>query len=629
MSAHSLVKAYSTPKLQKKGKKPQIPDAKLTEEQENRSKARLIELLEEKIQGDEVIAELYTQIKVRDAHIEALNERVIASESTSLRLEMDTLASKEKQLKSLFEEKLLLLRRIKSADERISSLEENLIGSESAFVEEREQLGLLTEALTEEIEVLKMQVRDKSDQVKTAKSDIVSMSGIVQDLTRLNADLNWKIEALNEEMERNNTEHYQAMKRAEQVEQMENELQQVQIDLQQAQSKLVKAQEEASASKDLRELLYQAGSTIDEVAIKISAQEGEQWREVALGLEELVRELRQVGRLPKAQNPESVPGLKAKVKDLQAELDYAKREMAREQAAARAHEGRVGTLEEELVRVKSGNKDKVARLQERLVPLQELSEKATATRQTLESLLEEANVQGQKLKTETVHLTERLQREKSRCEELRRAEEYSRRTARELRTELLQLQTQTATWANDINNKDQKAKEAITRLTAVTEELWRRDNDILRRETQRLRLLEELNSLKTSLQHSQVRLKVRSAEEFAQVSSQLEAKEREIQTLKRLLQAKPSRDTLDTVERLDQALAVLKELRETEDGVGSRKQAIVVIRDLQMELKTHRQEMISSQDIEKYRNLADFCSNWEASQRSVGEVIDRAVSLVL
>ena len=627
MSTHNLAKAYSPPKAPKKAKKSPVPDTKLTEDQENRSKARLLELLEDTLQGDAVSAGLYRQVQARDALIDALNERVVTAEAAAQRLDLDSLTGKEKQLKAVLEEKVGLWKRIKAAEDKVANLEDPLMSTRSTYREEREQLDLLAEALTEEVEVLKVQNRDKSEQVKAAKGDIVAMSGIVQDLTRLNKELNGKIEALNEEMERNNTEHYQAMKRAEQVEQMENELQQAQIDLQQTQSKLVKSQEEAFAAKDLRELLYKAGKAIDEVIIQISAES--QWRDLASDLDSLVRELRQVGRPPRAQDPETLSGLKATIKDLRKELEVARRDFAKEQGTARAHEGRVAVLEKELERAKAAHKEKVMRLQERLEPLQELSEKATSTRQALESRLEVADAETQKLQIENVHLTQRLHRERSRSEELRRAEEESRRTIRDLRTEVVQMQTQAATWAEDCNSKDQKAKDALSRLMAATGEMWRRDNDILRRETQRLKLVEELNSLKTSIQHSQVRLKVRSAEDFAQVSSQLEAKEREIQTLKRLLQAKPSKDPSDTTERLNQAVVVLKELSEMEDRVGSRKQAIAVIRDLQTELKTRRFELISTQDFERFPNLADFCSSWEPSHRTIGEVIDRAVSLVL
>lgn len=627
MSTQSLIKAYSSPKVAKKSKKLPVPDTKLTSEQENRSKARLLELLEEKLQGDEICAGLYRQLQARDALIETLNERIVTAEAAAPRLDLDSLAGKEKQLKAALEEKVGLWKRIKAAEDRIANLEEPLMSTRSTFREEREQLDLLVEALTEEVEVLKVQNRDKSEQVKAAKSDIVAMSGIVQDLTRLNAELNGKIEALNEEMERNNTEHYQAMKRAEQVEQMENELQQAQTDLQQTQSKLSNTQEKALAAKDLRELLYKAGKTIDEVIVQISAQD--QWQDLASELDSLVKELRQEGRPSRTQDSETLSSLKVTIKDLKKDLETARRDLAKEQGTARAHEGRVASLEEELGRTKVEYKEKVGRLQERLAPLQELSEKASATRQALESRLEVADAETQKLQTETVHLTQRLQRERIRNEELRKAEEETRRTVRDLRTEVLQLQTQAATWAEDCNSKDQKAKEAWSRFMAATEEMWRRDNDILRRETQRLKLVEELNSLKTSIQHSQARLKVRSAEDFAQVSSQLEAKEREIQSLKRLLQTKPSKEALDDIARLNQAVVVLKELGEMEDRVESRKQAIAVIRDLQTELKSRRLELISGQDFERFPNLADFCSNWEPRQRTVGEVIDRAVSLVL
>ena len=626
-SQRSLAKSYSSFKVNKKAKQRQVVEEPITEEQENKSKERLMQLVED-LESKDVTAQLLRQLKARDALIETLDAKIITAEATAKRFDLDSLSSKDKQLKSCFEEKSSLYRRLKSSEERISSLTDQLISTENTLREEREQVSLLTEALTEEIEVLKSQAKDKSEQIKSARGDVVAMSSIVQDLNRVNEDLKSKIESLNEEMERVNSEKYQAVKRAEQVDALEVELKQALSDLQNAQRKLTNAQEDVSDMKKLRELVYEASLKVTETAQKLRDFEDDEWQELGSELNQLASSLSSAGSQPHAQDPATLSDLKAQIKSLKAELNTANNKLTQAQIASQVHEKRVSELEKELNEMKNSHKEAILELQERFKPLQIAAEKAIATRQDLENRIEIANAETQKRLTENANLSEKLQKERNRSEELRRNDEENRRTIKELRGEKLQLQAEKNSLEEENRSKEQQMKETLSRVMAVTEELWRRDTDILRRETQRLKLVEELSALKTSIQNSQVRLKVKSAEDFAQVNSQLEAKEREIQALKRLLQIHSQPHSLDPATQLDQTLRSLHNLRKLEDRGECRKQGISLIRELQLDLKSHRQQSLSTEDLERCQALADFCKDWESSHRTIGEVIDRAASLI-
>jgi len=546
MSSHRtfLAKTLSPKQVKKHGRKPgpyaSQPDLLQAIEQDKdvtdqRSKERMLLLFDEKVQGDQVNAELFTQMQAKDILIAKLNERLISTAALAKKADTDSAAAKEKQLRTLLEERSTLAKALRTAEEKTAELELKEQNSEQRLEEEKGELEILNAALTEESEAQKAQLQDRAEQLRSAKTDVVDMSVIVQDLTKLNAELNDKIKALNEEMEHNNTEHYQAIKKAEQVEEMERELVQTKTELQQLEAKHSRATEEASAAKDLRELLYRVGRELDEVCAKISVVDHEAAKAALSSLDALVTQIRTQAAAPKNEMGR-VAALKGKVKDLSGALEEERRKTAKALASEKAHLGRVESLTAEYERLKSASQEANERFKRRLAPLQEVQDKAIAQRHEFEQKLEKLNSELQRKQTEAANLTERMHTIKAKLEELRRSEEDSRKEARQLRLENLQLQSENAMLSETANAREQKTRDATNRLSALTDELWRRDNDLLRKETQRLKLQEELNMLKASMQHSQARLKHRTAEDMEQVNTRLEDKDKEITALKRMLQ---------------------------------------------------------------------------------------------
>lgn len=546
MSSHRtfLAKTLSPKQVKKHSRKPgpyaSQPDLLQAVEQtkdvtDQRSKERMLLLFDEKVQGDKVNAELYTQLQAKDNLIAQLNERLISTSALAKKGDTDSVAAKEKQVRTLLEERSTLTKALRTAGEKSAELERKVQNSEQQLEQEKGELEILNAALTEESEAQKAQLQDRAEQLRSAKADVVDMSAIVQDLTKLNAELNDKIKALNEEMEHNNTEHYQAIKKAEQVEEMERELVQTKTELQQLEAKHTRVTEEASAVKDLRELLYRVGRELDEVCAKITAVDHEAVKAALSSLDALVTQIRTQAVAPKNEAGR-MAALKGKVKDLNGALEEERRKTAKALASEKAHLGRVESLTTEYERLKSAFQEANERFKRRLAPLKEVQDKAIAQRHEFEQKLEKLNSELQRKQTEAVNLTERMHTMKTKLEELRRSEEESRKEARQLRLESLQLQSENAMLSETANAREQKTRDATNRLTAVTDELWRRDNDLLRKETQRLKLQEELNMLKASMQHSQARLKHRTAEDMEQVNFRLEDKDKEIAALKRMLQ---------------------------------------------------------------------------------------------
>ena len=570
MSARgNLAKTLSPKQSKKRGHKPghyasqanflPAEDAPSDVTDEGRSKQRLLLLFDERITGDKVNAELLTQLQARDALITQLNERLVSSAALAKKADTDSAAAKDKQLKTLLEERSALTKSLKAADEKLVELERQVQNSEQRLEDEKAEIEILNAALTEESEAQKSQLQDRAEQLRAAKADVVDMSSIVQDLTKLNAELNEKIKALNEEMERNNTEHYQAVKKAEQVEELERELVQAKTEVQQLTAKQTHQSEEVGAAKDLRELLYRVGKEIDEVCVKLSTVDHETARAALETLDAVVRDMRSKAAAPRNE-ADRIATLKGKIRDLTIALEEERHKTAKAMASEKAHLSRVESLNAEHERLKAALQDANERFKRRLAPLQEAQDKAIAQRHELELKIEKLNAELQRKQTEAHNLTERTHSLKTKVEELRKAEDESRRTARELRLENLQLQSENSVLAETANSREQKMREALNRLTSVSDELWRRDNDLLRKETQRLKLQEELNLLKASMQHSQARLKHRTAEDMGQINSRLEEKDKEIAALKRLLQARKEDTAAPKPATQDEELEVAQKL---------------------------------------------------------------------
>ena len=607
-----------------------------------RSKDRVIALLDEKVNSDTMAAEMFVQLQARDKLIEQMNVRLM---SMSRKSDGDSQASKDKQVKSLLEEKSQMAKSLKTSEERIIELETKLKTIGDQAEEEKIQQEVLNEALTEESEALKAQLKDKAEQLRSAKNDIVEMSKIVDDLSKLNNELNEKIKALNDEMERNNTEHYQATKKAEQVEELERELVQSKTAQQQLEVKLKQASEDAGRVKELKELIYRVAKETDGVIAKISVVEHEAAQTAAGILDKLVAEMRTQAQAPR-DNMDRIATLKNKLRETQEALEEERRKAARAQASEKAHLSRVDSLAAEHERMKASLQDHIERLKKRLDPLQGVHEKANAQRRELELKVENLNAELQRKQTEAAFLSERQQAMKAKFDEVRKSEEENRKAARELRLENIQLQSSHAMLQETANALEQKGKESRGKQTAMNDELWKRDNDLLRKEMQRLKLVEELNELKTSLQHAQARLKSRAAEDMNQLNARLEDKDKEIAALKRMLQtrsdpdlprngppkadpprAEPTKkDTNDRelAEKLEDSLRRVKALADMGEE-GSNTTAAGILKALHGAMAAYQDTVISAETISGLETLHRVCGDGSAT---VAEILSKAGSLL-
>lgn len=85
--------------------------------------------------------------------------------------------------------------------------------------------------------------------------------------------------------------------------------------------------------------------------------------------------------------------------------------------------------------------------------------------------------------------------------------------------------------------KDEKVKEIQFKLKASEADIWNRDSEILRKEGEKLKLTQEIDDLKKSLQQAHAKIRTIVAEELKAVNAQLEMKENEISILKDMVRS--------------------------------------------------------------------------------------------
>ena len=288
--------------------------------------------------------------------------------------------------------------------------------------------------------------------------------------------------------------------------------------------------------------------------------------------------------------------------------------------------------------MKASYTEAIERMKKKLGSLQEIHDKAYLYRHELEQKVENSSSEIQKRDTNTAFLNEKITGLKAKLEELRKSEEENRKVARDLKLEMVRLQSDNAVLNESGANRDQKLKETSSKLAALIDELWKRDNDILRRETHKIKLVEELNSLKSAVQHSQVRMKFKVAEEMTEVNSKLEEKDKEIHALKKLLQsrsgpaeaAKVVKENLsekEITERLEEALRRLEAMKSSEGDELMRTKGFNVIRSLQADLKGYREVVLQKEGLQNTPNLSSLAGKLEGESVTVGDLIDQAVGL--
>jgi len=501
-------------------------------------------------------------LKARDVVIEDLRKRVLQLATQAKRLDTESFAAKEKQLKLLLEDKASLLKQQKGLESSLSDLQSQLQALDSKHQEALQTQQLLSDALTEEGEKLKSQLMERSEQLNSAKTDIAQMSSIVQEMTSLNSELNEKILKMNQDMEQVNKTAFEASAKAQQCDELEKELVE-------EKTKTQRLEREVEENEQAKARLKSALAVIETVAEDLKSVENEEVRKA-------IEALQAIPYLLPAPNPahSSDPNtLSTQIAHLKSQLKDEKREFARISKIDAVQRNRITALEAEKTKLRAELNYVIEKQKKQLVVLKDHVKISTEKAQDLADRLEKANSDLVAAQTSVIHLTARVNALKSQAVDSKKTEETLKQTIKSLKNALLDVQFDKTAFEASLQLRESNAKDATARLEAVTEEMWKKDNELVRKETQRLKLQEDFNALKTSLQSSHVQFKIKMSEEINKANSRIEGKEQEISELKRLVmqtgQSVPAKKAKGPLWKVEEAWKQMRILRDrARNGTG-------------------------------------------------------------
>jgi len=442
-----------------------------------RSKERLLLLFDEHVQGDRVNFELFKQLQAKDNVIEKLNERLHTA--ATLAKNTDSLFAKDKLIQTLLEEKATQAELLRTAQAECLELIEKQHILEQRLEREKAELNLQNVKLTSECEALKEKMHNQAEQVQTASSDLDHMSKKGQEFSK-------RIKTLEEEVKRKTQDCEAAINQVAQMKETERELVQAQSKLQ------AKYYEEAGAALNLSEPQRNVNCLLEEVRekVRVEASEGTLAR-----LDELANKIK------------SLADKQANL--MRGYIDFKGKYQAADEEKA--------SLEKQVNSLLSENKRLSKALDEKDELCKELQgklDKAFAEKKNLQHQTKKLQQQEKELhfsenikQKQLDSLQELTKQLKEWLEAQQRDNKVIRQETWKLRLEHLELKAKYETLQETSFKSEQRASAAQNKLDALIDELWIRDNDLLRKETQRLKLQEDCNLLKTSLRSLEARLK--------------------------------------------------------------------------------------------------------------------------
>lgn len=463
------------------------------------SQQRLLFLMDSNTFPVDLDNELQVQLRAKDVLIEQLNAKLITAEAQARRHESESRIEKDRPLKEVLREKEALVKELEEIRGVCRALEakqeEASLNSEAL----KETLEVQIEALTEDNEALKVQLHQRSEALAAAKADISQMSQIVQDLTRLNSDLNVKIASMNEEMEGKNNQHYQAAMKALNTEELEKELVASKTDTLKLQQKVEELKGVEAEKKDLKMLLHATAEELITQLAQITVVD-ERTREAVRSVDELLRRIGEKAARPDQLPARQIAALKQKVSSLHSEVANYKRAANIAITEKLFHQSQVENIRTESAKLKREYEGMVKQLEEKVKLIQGSVDYAFRTRKKVELNLESAASELARKTSECVYLAGKLDSLKDWESDLKSTKEDLKRNYGSLQERYFEVNRLFAQSEQTTIGLKKDLRAALTKVAVLKEELWKRDNKLLRKECRKIKLMEQVDSLRSTIQ---------------------------------------------------------------------------------------------------------------------------------
>lgn len=521
-------------------------------ESQIRTKERTLALLNSKLPSSS--DQLQSQLAARDQLLEKLTLQVHSLEAKVQEAELSSLLQKEKQLKRAQKEKAALLQQVAELEGKLLRTESETVDCKKAWEEEKRNLELLNEGLTEELEGLRSSAKSKEESLKSAKTDVMEMSRIVRELSDLNSEFNEKILSLNQDIEKKNADSFTAIAKWKQTEEIEQELVQTKMENQRLNRKSAKLTQMKAALVAIEDCVKNAKEGIRTWVSQLRQIEHPAIGAVADNGEKLVQMLGKA--VSKQRNVSDDPVLlQEDIRILKQEVTQTKAQAGKLAVTQQTYIDRVKELEQEKAKMKEDLLAANEKLKKRAKTYQEAMERLKTKSDSLEESWEKAEANYQRAQTQTVALQSQLALCKQKKSTESTSEEQFLATIRDLKTQLAQVKSQKLTSELSIANREKVLKKHAIQLKLLTDETWKKDTEIMRL----TRLLEAQGTGKVLTEREAEALaKMKSAANLTTASEDILGKEREIHMLKDMLKS-----VNQTVKAKDQDISRLRKRLES------------------------------------------------------------------
>jgi chromosome segregation ATPase len=490
-------------------------------------------MLDETLPGDANSKQLLSQLQVRDQRIDELNARIQAAETQLASVSVENYGAKDRQIMQMQEEKAKLMREIQGLEEQNAHLDSQLNAIQQELTEVKENAELLQEGLSEESEQLRSAIGHKDESIKNAKQDIVQLSKIVGEMSKLNTELNEKILIQNTEIEKLNSAQYQLNVKSVHSDEIEVAYTELKADFIKSQTKNKKLNDENSRLRVLEESSRMCMEKLKTAEDMLTA--GTTEPNVLLEIIQGVRHELKTSTSVQRSIPDDPMLLKGEIAELKSQIKEMTAQIRKTTNTEAAHLERMKFLEEEKLTIKRQMEEAIERLQKRITILQDSAEKAKLKAEKFEQDLLRTDGDLQKANTQVLSLQSQINLLKLNRKEVANVETKLQATIRDLKAQVNVLKSQKSSQESSITAREQRLKATATKLKVLADETWRRDTEILKGKKAITRLQDEIAKIRSNEQNTHAKAKTKIAEEMGSVNVVLEDKDREIGILREMI----------------------------------------------------------------------------------------------
>lgn len=453
----------------------------------SKSRKRTLSLLSN---GDDYIKQLDEQLAARDSHITELNDQIVGLKAVMKLWEGQSAAKLDRQLKAANEEREKLAREKMRLEAVVVATEEREALKEGKWQIDREMLEETIAKLTEESEKLKLEAAEKAHSELESKSDLSKLSTILQEMSKMNSNFKDRIEALNNDMEQLSKDRYELSLRIQGLQGCEAEADRLRREVA-AYELRISNEPDAAAKLAALEASCQSGyQKLVEVIRK--AQDAE----VVAGLKEVAgvfvdpKVKRLIGEADIEDFQSRMKAAKKENEELNFELDKVRKELE-------AQRERTAFLEKERELRLKEHKNEINSYSQKMQEMEETLDKSQ--KDCREIVFSDTKLQDfvTKLKAENSALQSKLSLSRSQLQDCKRQLEAQRVSNHTLQSDLLQAKALLISASSAKKGKDRASAELEYKLAASKEELWKKETELLRKESHRIRLEEELRALQS------------------------------------------------------------------------------------------------------------------------------------